>query len=365
MRHCVIIIYIVLFLVSCTSDYNESWHIIGEFPPPVMLTGVPVMGNESGILSIYAGYSYIIISTIRDTIFNVYDKNIEYLGGFGQQGEGPYEFPQIGLINDIVKEGDGYVAFAIDLIRNKKYGIDISSTLISDELIVKYEYELPWDLSGAYLFYRINEDIIIGTYRDHYYQRLDGKYGLFYYYPKSNSFETTQLYNLDIFTKDRQPVNDPSARMNINAHASVISPDRSKIAILMFYTPRLEVFTIGDHQPKRFLLQTEPQKEDFDLISFYEGNIVKHYNHIQATDRFIYMLYSGRTEPIDGTEPSETYIKVIDWEGTPHYQYNIPADYDITIFSVDEENKTFYGLSHSKDAIYKFDYSSKESELSF
>lgn len=365
MKHYVIIIYIVFFFISCASDYDESWQMISEFPSPIKLEGVHIMENEFGVVYIYSAYSYIIASTIRDTIFHVYDNNLKYLGGFGQQGRGPYEFPQIGLIKDIVEQDDGFVAFAIDLMGNKKYGIDISSTLTSNELNVQYEYELPWNLSGAYLFYHIGENTIVGTYRDHFYQRLDGKYGLFYYYPETDSIEIYTLYNLDIFSDNGQQVNDPSARMNINAHASALSPDRSKIAVLMFHTPRLEVFTIGDHQPSRFLLQDEPPKEDFELTSLYQGNIVKYYYDIQATDRFIYMLYSGHTEAADEAEPSERYIKVIDWEGTPHYQFQIPAEYGITIFTIDEENKTFYCLSHSKDAIYRFDYSSKVSELSF
>lgn len=169
---------IVLF-VSCSPVLDDSWQTIDEFPTAIELQGERILKNEFGVLLITSAHSYIITSTIRDTIFHAYNKNYEYLGGFGQQGQGPHEFPHIGLIRDAIKHDESIIVFAIDPARYNNYGIDLLSTLKSDEGVVAHEYELPWDLHCAYLSFYADENTVIGTYRDHFHQRLDGKYGLF------------------------------------------------------------------------------------------------------------------------------------------------------------------------------------------
>jgi len=362
MKHCIITLFCVFFLISCGRDYDNTWYVIDEFSPPIELQGKSILKNEFGVLLITSAHSYIITSTIRDTLFHVYDENLNFLGGFGQEGQGPHEFPHIGLIRDGIKHNGSIIVFGIDPARYKNYGIDLISTLESDELVVSHKYELAWDLHGAYLSFYVDENTVIGTYRDHFHQRLDGKYGLFYYYPETDSIEIYPLYNLDIYSNDGQPVNDPSAIMNINSHASALSPDRSKFAVQLMYTPRLEVYTIGDPHPLRLLLQPVKLDEDFELESFHQGNITKYYNDIQASDDYIYLLYSGHTEADDEIHELEKTIQVIDWEGNPVRQFLIPAQYDITLFTVNEGNGYFYGLSHTTDKIYKFDFGSIVSE---
>ncbi len=364
MKHCIITLFCVFFLISCGRDYDDTWNVIGEFPPPIELQGERILKNEFGILNVYSAYSYIITSTIRDTLFHIYDENMKYLGGFGKQGQGPFEFPQIGLIRDAIKHRESIIVCAIDPARHNNYGIDLLSTLESGEVVVAHEYELPWDLHGAYLSFYVDENTVIGTYRDHFYQRLDGNFGLFYNFQETDSIEIYPLYKLDIYSNDGQPVNDPSAIMNINSHASAISPDRSKFAVQLMYTPRLEVFTIGYPHPSRFLLKAKPPKEDFDLESIRQFTAPKYYNEIQATDNFIYLLYSGHSEADDEIYQLEKIVQVIDWDGNPHNQFLIPAQYDITLFTVDEENGYFYGLSHTTDTIYRFEYGSLFSEFS-
>ncbi len=352
------VLYIVfsLLIISCSDEYDDNWNYIDNFPPPVILEGKRIMENEFANIDIYTVQSHIIISTMRDTLFHVYDKNLEYLGSFGNRGRGPYEFPQVALIRDAISYDDTLIVFAIDLASNKKYGIDLLETLVSGEMKVFNEHELHWDLYGAYFFYTIDEEMIVGTYRDQFYQRLDGNYGLFYYNPGNDSVVTVPLHNLDILTNEGLPVNDPSARMNINSHASAISPDRSKIATIMFYTPRLEVFHIGEHSSSQLYLKPENVNEKYDLDTFYRGDITVYYNDIHVTDEYIYFLYSGHKEAEDEIRSLEKIIQVIDWNGNPHRQYIIPSRYDITVFTVDEDNGHIYGLSHPKDAIYKFPF---------
>jgi len=146
--------------------------------------------------------------------------------------------------------------------------------------------------------------------------------------------------------------------MNINSHASALSPDRSKFAVQLMYTPRLEVYTIGDPNPLRLLLQPVKPDENFELESFHQGKITKYYNDIQASDDYIYLLYSGHTDADDELYQLEKMVQVIDWEGNPVRQFLIPPQYDITLFTIDEENGYFYGLSHTTDKIYRFDFGS-------
>ncbi len=70
-----------------------------------------------------------------------------------------------------------------------------------------------------------------------------------------------------------------------------------------------------------------------------------------ATDKYIYLLYSGR---VIGTDfyfalKSNT-ILVFDWDGNPIIRYNL--DVDINTFTVSEDNKIIYAIVNGKEDTY-------------
>jgi len=46
----------------------------------------------------------------------------------------------------------------------------------------------------------------------------------------------------------------------------------------------------------------------------------------------------------------------MDWEGNPHNKFVISDKYDLDYITVDEMNKTIYGISYNKDKAYKFNF---------
>jgi hypothetical protein len=185
---------------------------------------------------------------------------------------------------------------------------------------------------------------------DRFYNQLDQLRGGFYYYPGSDKVETFPLYNLEIESEES---NNVIPAMNLNSRVSAISPDRSKFATVMMHYPGLEIFNVGSKTADRYLLDPKPPSVTFDLVSYNLNEILAYYTFLDATNNYIYLQYSGVN---DRSSVHETRIQVMDWNGNPQAQYVIPAKYSLAMFTVDEKNKRFYGVSHINDAIYQFDY---------
>lgn len=164
---------------------------------------------------------------------------------------------------------------------------------------------------------------------------------------KTDTFETFPLKNLEI-----EPY-EVMAATNINARMPAISPDRTKAAIVMLNSPKLDIFDVGSDTSKTYLLDSNLPEEPFELESFKKGEVTEYYKYIYATNNYVYLLHSGY--PVNDAAHAST-IQVLDWKGNPHKQYLIPAEYNLSMFIVDGNGKQFYGLSYPNDAIYMFDY---------
>ncbi len=350
--------FALLFILSCSQDDDETWQYIGKFPAPIELEGVRVFESEFGIIHITQADSLIIIATQRDTLFHVYDKKENYLGGFGQIGEGPYELPFYTLIQDVITHNSAIVAFIYNQNRQTLFGVDIPASTQVTEPVVKQEYKLPQELKGAYRFHYLDKESIVGIYDDRFSRLLDHKSGGFYYYVEPDTFETFPLINLEVESNGASPGWIMHAGMNLNIRMMAVSPDRTQIALLINRSPKLEIFRVGSHSPDRYLLHPDPPEDIFNIDLVIENAITIYFEDLYATDDYLYMLYSGRL--LSDDESHEKYLQVIDWSGLPHKQFKFPASYDLRSVVVDEENKVIYGMSYSNDAIYKFDYSSAD-----
>ncbi|MCC5905548.1 MAG: hypothetical protein JJU13_05045 [Balneolaceae bacterium] len=271
---------------------------------------------------------------------------MNHISSFGNKGRGPGEFTFPPIIQDVKLEGITTVLVHHQM-GAELLSIDFTSSIEQNDLVISDRSELPGDLrTVANIFYMPN-----GGWAGIYDDRGDQTLGLekrvgFYADAGSSELKVFPLYNLEIEPFDR------SSEMNLNARFPVISPDRTKIAVIMRSYPKLEIFEAGSKTPTRFILD-EPPGDRFDLEDYRSGNHIHFYNYMDATDDYIYLLYSGYKAYEEGRDQK---IRIMDWEGNPITQYLIPGEYELTTFDVDEENRQIYGSSYSNDAVYRFEY---------
>lgn len=352
MKHYPFLIILLLLMSGCGRN-NKKFKLIRAFPQPVKLKGEQVFEDEKGILVISQIDSLIIISTMQDTLIHIYDKKENLIARLGIRGRGPGEFNTPPFIRDAIKVDSTIKIFYHNNQLNTYVSINVTASLDSNKVIIGKIYKLPGQLVGTTRAFYIDSSTIAGMYDDQFYQQLDGRRGGFYYYTKSDTFETFSLYNLKIKPLEVLPAT------NVNARTSAISPDHSKLAFVMSNSPKLEIFQVGSTKPHRFLLDSNPPKDIFDLKTFKERENIEYYRYVDVTNNYIYLLYSGFRHN-ERDEAHQTRIQVLDWEGNPQAQYLIPAKYNLVTFIVDEKNKMFYGVSYINDAIYKFDFGTKQ-----
>jgi len=354
MKFLIIYLLLTFMFMSCARDDYENWHFIGKFPSPIELEGIHVFQSEFGIFHIELYDSLILTSTERDTLFHVYKKDGEYLGGFGNRGNGPLEFPFPTRIQDVISFESKIIALVYNQPRHTLIGIDILATLAENEIIINREYALPNDLKETQLFKFVDIDRIVGVYDARFAHVLDRQSGGFLYYAKSDTFNIFPLYNLKTKSNGEDPAWRIYAEINLNARMLAISPDKNRAAFLLYRTPKLEIIPVESNSVRRYLLHRSPPKHDYDVESIVQMDIIDYHKDLFVTDNYLYMLYSGKM--VADEEPHDTFIQVIDWNGKPQRAFLIPSEYNVRIITVDEEKKHIYGFSFSNDAIYRFDY---------
>jgi hypothetical protein len=341
----------IFLLSTCTTDKKESLNqIITGFPPAVTLNGTKAFQQEFGIYYLKSIDSLIVISTGQDTLFHIYNTSGKQIYSFGEVGKGPKEFAEATLIYDANKENGTINLFADnpDLLKSSKINLNKSKEM--DGIVVDAEYEFPAELRGIDNVYYINEDTLAGIYSDNFYKKLDGKWGGFYYYPKTKKLETFSLLNLTLEPYELMPA------INLNSRLSSLAPNRKKMAVVNVHAPVLEVIEIGAKQPIKYYLGFKPSTFTYNLDDFKNDKVTQYYTFVATTNKYIYLLYANHAYT---TEKMEAKIQVIDWDGNPKAEYVIPKEYDLGMFTVDENDSVIYGLSYSNDSIYTFNFGEK------
>jgi hypothetical protein len=226
--------------------------------------------------------------------------------------------------------------------------INLTASIDSNKTVVDTVYKLPQKLKSAQHVYYVHCNLFVGDYSDRFYKLLNGKRGVFYYKPDTKKLKIISEYNLKINPNKVIPAT------NINARETTISPNRKRLATVLFYYPVLEVLDEGSLSKKRYLLDPNPPSSVFSLKAFKKRNLNLYYEYVSTTDKYIYLLYSGAKEKNQYSRPMR--IQILDWNGHPVAQYLIPTQYKLSSISVNKNKHTIYGVSIMNDAVYKFKY---------
>jgi len=344
MNNYIFLIFAFALLISCRSNEKKQEHSF-ENLEPIKLEGTEILENVLGTIYLHPVDSLIIVSTKnKNSLYRVYDRQGNFITSFGKLGQGPDEipFPPPRLYETFGDEAFIYISQLLTWV-----AVDLKVTIETDEIVVDRRYEFPKELSGARDIFKVNDTLITGIYDDHFTKRIDEKRGVFLYYPGTGSYELLPVRNFSIEPYEAMPAT------NINAKAIAVSPDRTRLAIVSVFNPLLEVVDLENKSVTEYILNEDTFKEDkFDLEKFISREEIQHYGFVDATEKYLYLLYSGYPE--NTATEHEQKIHVLNWNGTPVKQYLIPEEYSLTSFFIDEQNNELIGHSIPDDKAYKF-----------
>lgn len=349
----------LIVMVSCGKQKKSvSGNFGSGFPAPVKLKGTRIFKNEIGITSFLKVDSFFVVTSGQKRFIHVYNRQHQLIARFGRIGKGPGEFLRAPRFKDFVSTDSTIYLFHLEYNRLKYLKIDLLASIRANKTVVDTVYKLPQKLMSATSMYYINNSMLAGYYSDTYYKLIDGKRGLFYYNLNTKKLKTFPQYMVNIRNEKKIGPADMMPYVNINARATDISPNRAHLAVVLFSYPRLKIFNVGSTKGTHYLLDSAPVG-GLSLDRFEHRDLTIYYRGLVATNKNIYLLYSGAKMKNQSSSPKR--IQVVSWQGQPEAQYIIPAKYKLATLSVDEKNNCFYGVSFLNDAIYKFNYSSTKS----
>lgn len=340
-----------LFFYSCTSDSSDDIIQITDFPEPTPLEGERLLENEMGLFSVHSFRDTLLITRQAPPYFKAYNSDLKLLADFGDQGGGPGEFENLPFLFDLNTLEDN-PALAIDYHRGSRNltGIDISKSIAQYETSVVFNHTLPAELASTINVYSTQDQSkLFGIYDDRLEQQLDERRGAFLLDSNSEDFELIKLHNLEITPYDIM------AETNLNANFTAINQQRNQAVIVSRFYPLLEIIDLeSGNIVQQFKTDKNPPDTKFNLDSFNSDELTSYYQYVNTTSEHIYLLYNGFEEH-KMNEPQQRVIQILSWAGEPIARYTIPAEYDIQLFTVDESAQRIFAVSHTRDALFKFD----------
>lgn len=346
-------ISLLLFLFSCSTNQERAIISFENLNEPVAITGKQVFDNHINVIQATGIDSLLIIVVAgQEPLFHVYNTEHKPLGSFGRNGRGPGEFQTFALLQHIIKDEYGVTGIVYNNPSHHLYRIDMlnsvkeNKTKLSGDVI-----EVPVALADAIGGMFLYNDFTLAGMND--FRRLElfqEQRDWFIYDFEMDDINIISAHNVNV-----EPYNQ-MAELNINNRVNAIKPDRSKIASVMIFNPRLEILDIATGDISTFLLEDYIYPESYDLQDFMEEKLITHYHYLTATDQHIYLLHSGKKMEEEEDGQIKT-VQVLDWKGNPQCHFTIGEEYDISQFYVLEQEQRLYGVSYNTDKLYTFDYS--------
>lgn len=343
-----LIILITFFFVSCQNIKKEtSKDIIGfsKFPVEEKITFKNFIKFENGV---------IVRLYLRDTTLIIYDWRAKS-GSFFQE----YALKSKLNIAKYIQHGRGK-GKALGSLSSGIYGnhlwmydISLSKIIISD--LKKQSSSTDTD---AYREYPFSRDYFNIQFLDSSKVIANGNYHT------PNKIQEVDLHSGKI-TADyglitNVPKNIPFySWKRVNEAYLVKKSTDDKVVLVNRFTDQIEIFDLKSHQsivvkgPENFDAEFIPFKPD-DNKDLIQRNEKSRYAFVRpmATDKFIYVLYSGNNMSSPHIDYSKT-LYVYDWNGKPIKKVNF--DRYVSGFTVSNDNKTLYAY----DVISKFIVTSK------
>lgn len=346
-----ITIFTILIFIGCERKEDEAFDSFSKFPEKINLIHEeiktpPVLVSiaETILLDDF----FVAMDMKSDTFFYFFSyPSFEYLGGFITKGKGPGEEL---FINPFIRHIDEntFLYQTMNSINISEFDINTANINIIEKV------DLPIELMNLQHLFRLNGfyygwDITKTTEREFIgYDPV--KDDIFEFGPSHPSFEEEIPANM----KNR-----------VFEKVLVVKPDKSLFAAAYGKFPILRIYYSEDGRLKNEVRFENNQKFPYalikdDLPETAREKVMQNYWKIDATETYIYALYSGKTHGETSREfqfsPDDisNELHVWDWEGNPVMKILLDRKIFSFVISPDDDYLICSSLT-SMDKLYKYE----------
>ncbi|MDH6344097.1 hypothetical protein M2480_002539 [Parabacteroides sp. PFB2-12] len=336
MKKNIIVTLIFLSIVSCnkrdTQYFSKKVIQIDKFEKEINLVAEEFLSEEYAQSSIVALKNYfVIISTLKENYFYIYDYDENFLGSFGTKGQGPNE-----LINCVVAK--------VDFAQNRLWINDVSKMRLCEIDIQKsleaqqcYFNKLVKNVSHSLNCFLINDSLLISE------RLVSDNFELLWINPQADRINKQEI----LYT--------PSVENPMEYYRSkwCIKPDGTQMIATMFSINEVNFLNLTNNERLSFaILGHIPQLSN--IVDIYESELPfwVYYVDVTATNSYIYALFQNQSYDEIFTVKKESEIHVFDWNKKALIRYIVP-EY-LSSISINEEQNLLYGLSRYDEKIYTY-----------
>ncbi len=327
--------YLILFISSCANKNSDDGYSFSmpEFKSTKVVTPtyISIDSALSDTYFMHVNDKYVFFeSYIRDNGIQLYDKqNGKYVTSIAPLGRGPGEYP---MTVDLMFIGDTLCIYDRRQCIINYYNKDF----LTNRLPIK-----KTKLMGANGYFRVvptNSGFITIPTRGSRFisHNKNGEYiESFSRFPIIKGIEDTTILHDAIY----------GGTYNI-----AIKPDYTKLVTATFRGAMIEIFSINNNKLSlnkevRLLPPILLHKKDNRYTASNECSIG--FWNIKTTDKYIYMIFSGKKLKEHKKRPTADYIHVYDWNGAPVKSYRVAGG--LTRFALDEKQERIYILTLDKN----------------
>ena len=247
-----------------------------------------------------------------------------FLKSLGRFGRGPGEFQFPSLVKD---ESGESICFIYERTNNNLYSLTKDLEII----------ELPVNLEKG----DFNDKQLHGISSNQFFYVESIKMGkaIFGMDSEKDTLNTTLLKNLAFSDKHK----------NWAAYIGDfgVNGKKNRAVFAYKYFKRLIFLDLENGTSKTVFFDVPAETKKGDAVSMLDPSNITHYWGMSSNDKYVYVLYSGRT-PIDVSKELKKYIYVekFDWDGNPINKYKLD---NWGYFCVNQEENTIYLASTSDE----------------
>lgn len=354
-KYCKLCLYsIIIFNLGC-NGFKSKKIKYQNFPKTITIeidsiSIAPVLFNENKLV---ASNDFLVsMNVYGDTIYRVFSlPDLDYLGCFGFQGNGPNEFvaPSIssfGLEKDDFVTGDIKSLYITELPHNSKVN--------NQSVLYKRRYLLPGAFMPPNNCFLLSDTLICSV------KSTRSEKELVYY----NSISNETGYMIDFPNLYPSAPKDALARL-YHKHVK-ISNDKSKIAMVYQLLPMMRIYDVKKKKTHELFINEGPRQKEFlfDRNQLANGiDLYSYYESISVTDNYIYAFFQSKERAYKEnsgeiiTIPlTEKQLHVFDWEGKPVVRI-ILKDW-MRVYTPTQDERFIYFINpFREDMIYRFSLS--------
>jgi hypothetical protein len=342
--------FTITFLLSCSNQRETKIEIIKEFPHSISIThqqiNTPPLLFSIGEMQILDSV-LVAFDTKSVYFFKIFKlPNFNYIGEYITKGRGPEEEINIDpFFNKL--SGNKFIYKSLNTVKFACFNLN------ENKLEIIKTIQLPSELLDFSHIFTFHDSIIGGWI----YNQLAEKEFVVFSTKEKTMDEFGPVYSNIV---DNIPIN---TRASIFSKVITVKPDNLRIAVVYDKFQMLRIIDNKGILIKEIRFENSTQLPD----GMFKGNvrgidsnkIILHYQRIQSTNKYIYALYSGKSQAdfinIEGATDIGTEIHVWNWDGVPIVK--IRLDKECSSFAVDPNDK--FGISSSVydiDKLYFYDF---------